>query len=73
LPRAVDNLFDKESARRRRLEQIGLGYGSVEPLHHLPTVDDRAVPLLIERDFGVRRDGDDAVAGEFLTEAQLRT
>src|SRR3546814_6799770 len=51
-----------EGAGRRRREQIGLWYGQIEPLHHLPAMYDRAVPLLMLSDFGICGHGNDAVA-----------
>src|SRR3546814_20406136 len=52
-------------------EQIGLWYGQIEPLHHLPAMYDRAVPLLMLSDFGICGHGNDAVADRPFTHRGL--
>jgi len=44
--------LDGESAGGRGYQQIALGDLVAEPLHDLAPMNDRAAPLLMERDFG---------------------
>ena len=62
MPRRAGQLLDHEGPRRRGREQVGVRHESVEPLHVLATLDDRAVPVLVARDLRIGGNGYYAVA-----------